>query len=203
MSKAARRYKDFVVRVQKAEADRAKGRNGLAEAVARYYFKLLAYKDEYEVARLYTNGAFTQRLNDQFEGNYKLKFHLAPPLIAKRDPATGQLIKREFGPWMMSAFGLLARLRFLRGTAFDIFGYSAERQRERQLIADYEANIDEMLSGLTHDNHELAVAVATIPEHIRGYGHVKEEHLENARAEEDALLRAFRNPDAPTAKAAE
>ncbi|MCZ6590539.1 MAG: indolepyruvate ferredoxin oxidoreductase family protein [Alphaproteobacteria bacterium] len=199
----ARRYKDFVVKVQKAEANRAKGRSGLAEAVARYYFKLLAYKDEYEVARLYTNGAFTQRLNDQFEGNFKLKFHLAPPLLAKRDPHTGHLIKQEFGPWMMSAFGLLARLRFLRGTAFDIFGYSAERKRERQLIADYEANIDEVLGQLNHDNHELAVAIATTPEHIRGYGHVKEEHLEKAKAEEEALLRAFRSPDAPTAEAAE
>jgi indolepyruvate ferredoxin oxidoreductase len=199
----ARRYKDFVVKVQKAEGDRAKGRSGLAEAVARYYFKLLAIKDEYEVARLYTNGAFTQRLNDQFEGNYKLKFHMAPPLLAKRDENTGHLIKQEFGPWMMSAFGLLARLRFLRGTAFDIFGYSAERKRERQLIADYEATIDEVLGKLTHDNHELAIAIASIPEHIRGYGHVKDEHLEKAKVEEQALLRAFNDPDAPTAEAAE
>ncbi|NNE83226.1 MAG: indolepyruvate ferredoxin oxidoreductase family protein [Alphaproteobacteria bacterium] len=199
----ARRYKDFVVKVQKAEGDRAKGRSGLAEAVARYYFKLLAIKDEYEVARLYTNGAFTQRLNDQFEGDFKLKFHMAPPLLAKRDENTGHLIKQEFGPWMMSAFGLLARLRFLRGTAFDIFGYSAERKRERQLIADYEATIDEVLSKLTHDNHELAIAIASIPEHIRGYGHVKDEHLEKAKVEEQALLRAFNDPDAPTAEAAE
>jgi len=199
----ARRYKDFVVNVQRAEADRAKGRSGLAEAVARYYFKLLAYKDEYEVARLYTNGAFTQRLNDQFEGKFKLKFHLAPPLFARRDPDTGQLLKQEFGPWMMSAFGLLARIKFLRGTALDVFGYSAERKRERQLIADYEATIEEIIGKLSHDNHELAVAVATIPEHIRGYGHVKEEHLEKAKIEEEALLRAFRNPDATPAKAAE
>ena len=199
----ARRYKDFVVKVQRAEGDRAKGRGGLAEAVARHYFKLLAYKDEYEVARLYTNGAFAQRLNDQFEGNFKLKFHIAPPLLAKRDAETGELIKQEFGPWMMSAFGLLARLKFLRGTAFDIFGYSAERKLERQLIADYETTIDELLGKLTQDNHELAVAIATIPEHIRGFGHVKDAHLEKAKVEEDALLRAFRNPDAPTAKAAE
>jgi len=199
----ARRYKDFVVKVQRAEADRAKGRGGLAEAVAQYYFKLLAYKDEYEVARLFTNGAFVQRLNDQFEGNFKLKFHLAPPLLAKRDPGTGELIKQEFGPWMMSLFKLLARLRFLRGTAFDIFGYSAERKLERQLIADYETTIGELLGKLTHDNHELAVAIASIPEHIRGYGHVKDEHFEKAKAEEEALLRAFRSPDEPTAEAAE
>ena len=199
----ARRYKDFVVKVQKAEADRAKGRSDLAEAVARYYFKLLAYKDEYEVAGLYTNGAFVKRLNDQFEGDFKLKFHLAPPLFAKRDRDTGHLIKQEFGPWMMSAFKLLARLRFLRGTPFDIFGYSAERKRERQLIADYEATIDELLGKLNHNNHGLAVAIASIPEHVRGYGHVKEAHLEKAKAEEEALLRAFRSPDAPTAEAAE
>ncbi len=199
----ARRYKDFVVKVQKAEATRAKGRSGLADAVARYYFKLLAYKDEYEVARLYTSGAFAQRLNDQFEGNFKLKFHLAPPLFAKRDPETGQLLKKEFGPWMMSAFGLLARLRFLRGTAFDIFGYAAERKRERQLIADYETTLNELLGKLNHGNHELAVAIASIPEHIRGYGHIKDAHLEKAKAEEEALLRAFRSPDAPTAEAAE
>jgi len=199
----ARRYKDFVVKVQRAEADRAKGRSGLAEAVAQYYFKLLAYKDEYEVARLFTNGAFVQRLNDQFEGNFKLKFHMAPPLFAKRDLETGQLLKKEFGPWMMSAFGLLARLRFLRGTAFDVFGYSRERKLERQLIADYETTISELLGKLTHENHELAVAIASIPEHIRGFGHIKDEHLEKAKAEEEALLRAFRSPDAPTAEAAE
>jgi indolepyruvate ferredoxin oxidoreductase len=199
----ARRYKDFVVKVQKAEADRAKGRSGLAEAVARYYFKLLAIKDEYEVARLFTNGAFEQRLNDQFEGDFKLKFHLAPPLFAKRDPNTGHLIKQEFGPWMMSAFKLLARLRFLRGTAFDIFGYAAERRRERVSITEYETTIDELIGKLNHENHELAVAIASIPEHIRGYGHVKDEHREKAKAEEAALLRAFRSPDAPTAEAAE
>jgi indolepyruvate ferredoxin oxidoreductase len=199
----ARRYKDFVVKVQKAEADRAKGRSGLAEAVARYYFKLLAIKDEYEVARLFTNGAFEQRLNDQFEGNFKLKFHLAPPLFAKRDPNTGHLIKQEFGPWMMSAFKLLARLRFLRGTAFDIFGYAAERRRERVSITEYETTIDELIGKLNHENHELAVAIASIPEHIRGYGHVKDEHREKAKVEEAALLRAFRSPDAPTAEAAE
>ncbi len=104
---------------------------------------------------------------------------------------------------MMSAFGLLARLKFLRGTAFDAFGYSRERKLERQLIADYETTIDELLGKLTHDNHELAVAIASIPEHVRGYGHIKDEHLEKAKAEEEALLRAFRSPDAPTAEAAE
>jgi indolepyruvate ferredoxin oxidoreductase len=199
----ARRYKDLVVQVQKAEGERAKGKSGLSEAVARYYFKLLAIKDEYEVARLYTDGEFLHKVRDQFEGDYKLKFHMAPPLFAKRDPETGELRKQEFGSWMMGAFRVLAGLKFLRGTPLDPFGYAAERRMERQLIADYEATIAELVSGLTSRNHEIAVAIASIPEHIRGYGHVKERHLETAKAEEEALLRAFRDPDAPQAKAAE
>jgi indolepyruvate ferredoxin oxidoreductase len=199
----AQRYEDMVVRVQRAEAERARGATGLAETVARYYYKLLACKDEYEVARLYTDGAFLRAVRDQFEGDYRLKFHLAPPLFARRDPATGELKKQQFGPWMLRAFGLLAALKGLRGTPFDIFGYTAERRRERQLIADYEAVIAELLAGLTPENHELAIAIAAIPEHIRGYGHVKDAHLEKAKAEEAALLRAFRDPTAPKAMAAQ
>ncbi|MEK9795876.1 MAG: indolepyruvate ferredoxin oxidoreductase family protein [Alphaproteobacteria bacterium] len=199
----ARRYKDLVVRVQQAENDRAKGKAGLAEAVARYYFKLLAYKDEYEVARLFTNGDFLRRVHDQFEGDYKLKFHMAPPLFARRDPETGELEKQEFGSWMMVAFRVLAGLKFLRGTPLDILGRSAERKQERRLIAEYEAMVDELCNGLSARNHEIAIAIASVPEHIRGYGHVKEEHLEKAKAEEAALLRAFRDPNAPQAQAAE
>lgn len=199
----ARRYKDLVVKVQKAEGERAKGKSELSEAVARYYYKLLAIKDEYEVARLYTDGEFLHKVRDQFEGNYKLKFHMAPPFFAKRDPDTGELRKQEFGPWMMTAFRVLAGLKFLRGTPLDVFGYSGERRMERQLIADYEATIEELIKGLTSRNHEIAVAIATIPEHIRGYGHVKERHLEKAKAEEEALLRAFRDPNPSRAKAAE
>ncbi len=199
----ARRYKDLVVRAQKAEGERAKGQVGLAGAVARYYFKLLAYKDEYEVARLYTDGQFARKLADQFEGNYRLKFHMAPPLFAKRDPETGEQEKQEFGQWMMTAFRLLAGMKFLRGSLFDPFGYSAERKRERQLIAEYETAINEICDGLNRGNHDLAVAIASIPEHIRGYGHVKDEHLTKAKAEEDALLRAFRGPNAPQAQAAQ
>ncbi|MGB0570487.1 MAG: indolepyruvate ferredoxin oxidoreductase family protein [Alphaproteobacteria bacterium] len=199
----ARRYKDLVVRVQKAETDKAKGAVGLAGAVARYYYKLLAYKDEYEVARLYTDGQFTRKLHDQFEGDYKLKFHMAPPLFAKRDPETGELLKQEFGPWMMIAFRALAGMKFLRGTAFDPFGRSAERKQERELIADYEKVIADICDGLNRNNHDLAVAIASIPEHIRGYGHVKDEHLAKAKAEEDALLRAFHDPNAPQVQAAQ
>ena len=199
----ARRYKDFVVRVQRAEAERARGASGLAEAVARYYFKLLAYKDEYEVARLYTDGAFLKAVRGQFEGDYALKLHLAPPLFAKRDPETGEPQKQAFGPWMLKAMGVLAGLKRLRGTPFDIFGYTEERRQERQLIADYEAVIAELLAGLNAGNHALAIAIATIPEHIRGYGHIKQAHVEKAKAEEAALLRAFREPDAPKAMAAQ
>jgi indolepyruvate ferredoxin oxidoreductase len=199
----ARRYKDMVVRVQRAETERARGATGLAETVARYYFKLLAYKDEYEVARLYTDGAFLKAVRDQFDGDYTLKFHLAPPLFAKRDPETGELKKQQFGAWMLKAFGVLASLKGLRGTAFDPFGYTAERRTERRLIADYEAVIAELQAGLNRENHALAVAVAAIPEHIRGFGHVKDAHLARAKEEEAALLRAFRDPSAPKEMAAQ
>jgi indolepyruvate ferredoxin oxidoreductase len=199
----ARRYKDLVVRVQRAEAERTRGQTGLAEAVARYYFKLLAIKDEYEVARLFTDGSFARKVADQFEGDYRLKFHMAPPLFARRDPDTGEFEKKEYGPWMMGAFRLLAGLRFLRGTPLDVFGYSAERRRERALVAEYERTIEEICGGLNARNHEVAVAIASIPEHIRGFGHVKDAHLEKAKTEEAALLRAFRDPDAPQAEAAQ
>ncbi len=192
----AARYQALVARVRAAEAERTPGLAGLAEAVARYYFKLLAYKDEYEVARLYTAPEFTAKLEGQFEGDYTLRFHLAPPLIARRDPESGHLIKREFGPWLLPAMKLLARLRRLRGTAFDIFGYTAERKRERQLIADYEALVDEVLAGVGPETHGLAVELASVPEGIRGFGHVKEGHLKVAEAHQAQLLEAFRNPEA-------
>ena len=124
-----------------AEANKAPGSTDLTEAVARYAFKLMAYKDEYEVARLYTSGDFQRKLEQQYEGDYKLKFHLAPPLLAKKD-AQGRLIKQEFGAWVLTAFKLMAKLKFLRGGALDIFGYTAERRMERQLIGDYEQTVD-------------------------------------------------------------
>ena len=191
----AGRYKALVERAKAAEAAKAPGREGLAEAIARYYFKLLAYKDEYEVARLFTSGDFMAKVNEQFEGDFKLRFHLAPPLSASRDPESGHLQKREYGSWMMTAFKLLARLKGLRGTAFDIFGYSEERKTERRLIADYEALVAELLDKLDHDNHALALELASIPEQIRGYGHVKERHLEAAEGHKAQVLQAFRNPE--------
>jgi len=164
--------------------------------VARYYFKLLAYKDEYEVARLFTDGSFKKQISAQFEGDYHLEFNLAPPLWAAKDPASGHMEKRAYGAWMQTAFRLLAKLKGLRGTVLDIFGYSAERKLERQLIADYERTIDEVLSTLAHDNHALAIEITSIPEQIRGYGHVKEAHLARAKARETELLAAWRAPAA-------
>src|SRR5262249_9966308 len=186
----AARYQALVARVRTAESGRAAGRSGLADAVARYYFKLLAYKDEYEVARLYTDGTFLKAIEAQFEGDYRLEFNLAPPLIAARDPQTGHLRKKTFGPWMLRAFRILAKLRHLRSTRFDIFGHSAERKVERQLIADYERVIDELLASLDHVNHGVAVQIAQIPEQIRGYGHIKQAHLEKAKQREAELLSA-------------
>ncbi|MFZ5792205.1 MAG: indolepyruvate ferredoxin oxidoreductase family protein [Pseudomonadota bacterium] len=196
----ARRYEALVERVRAAESQRTPGRHGLAEAVARNYYKLLAYKDEYEVARLFSDAAFRAALDNQFEGKWRLGFNLAPPLLAKRDPDTGHLVKREFGPWLSGGFRLLAKLRFLRGTAFDIFGYTAERRHERALIRDYEQVMDELLARLDHDNHRLAVALAELPQQIRGYGHIKEAAIARAKAREAELLASFRNPAAqPTA----
>nr|WP_315399809.1 indolepyruvate ferredoxin oxidoreductase family protein [uncultured Duganella sp.] len=191
----AKQYKSFVDQVRAEEGKLGKSTR-LSEAVARYYYKLMAYKDEYEVARLYTDGAFQQKIAGMFEGDVKLKFHLAPPLLARHD-AQGRLIKQEFGPWMMKAFGVLARFKGLRGTALDVFGYTAERKMERALIAQYRDTVAALLPKLTAENLAQAVAIASIPEDIRGYGHVKERHLKAARQKEAALLAAFGKPAAP------
>ena len=175
----------------------------LTEAVARALFKLMAYKDEYEVARLYTETDFLKRVADQFEGPYELRFHLAPPLLADRDPETGHLRKRNYGPWMLTAFRLLAKLRRLRGTPFDIFGRSEERRAERRLIGEYEAVLDEIISRLSSANHAAAVELAALPLEIRGFGHVKQANLTRAKAKEAALLSRFRSPSPAHALAAE
>jgi indolepyruvate ferredoxin oxidoreductase len=164
----------------------------LTAAVARYYFKLLAVKDEYEVARLYAETDFLQRVAAQFEGDYKLSFWLAPPTTNKPDAKTGEARKTRYGPWMMSAFRVLAKMRRFRGGALDIFGRTGERKMERQLIAEYEALVAEILSRLSFANHELAVSLASIPEYIRGYGHVKLRHAKDAKAREAVLLERFR-----------
>ena len=189
----AARYRALVDQVRTLEQQRTPGLSGLTEAVARYAFKLMAYKDEYEVARLYSTGDFEKRLRETFDGDFKVMLNLAPPMFSRRDHQ-GHLLKREYGPWVFSAFKLLKRLKFLRGTAFDVFGKTAERRMERQLIVDYARTIDELLAGLTLGNHALAVEIARVPEHIRGYGHVKEAHLLSAKANEAQLLARWRNP---------
>jgi indolepyruvate ferredoxin oxidoreductase len=185
----AAQYKAFVEKVRAAE-EPLKG-DKLAQAVARYLFKLMAYKDEYEVARLHTDKTFLDKLSSQFEGDYKLHYHLAPPAIAKKN-AKGELQKQSFGPWMLTAFRVLARLKGLRGTAFDPFGRTEERRTERALIDAYKASIDELLLGLNPGNHALAQRIAAIPEDIRGYGHVKHRHLVAARTKWDGLMAEWR-----------
>ncbi len=201
-AKYAARYKALVERVRKLEADKVGG-SKLAEAVARYYAKLLAYKDEYEVARLYTDGEFMKKIEGMFEGDYKLVFHLAPPILAKPDPRTGEPRKREFGPWTMSAFRVLAKLKGLRGTPLDLFGRSEERRTERALVREYEETIETLLGSLGKDNHALALKIASIPEEIRGYGHIKLKSITKARADRDKLLAQYRSGKVkPTERAA-
>ena len=191
----AQTYQALVQKVQLAEEKLAVKHLPLSEAVARYLFKLMAYKDEYEVARLHTDPAFHQRINAMFEGDFKLNYHLAPPLIARRNDK-GELQKQKFGPSMLTAFKLLARLKGLRGGAFDVFGKTQERREERALIAEYTASIDEVLVGLSTANHAQAVEIARIPDQIKGFGHVKARNLSAARVKWNALMAAFRNPQA-------
>ena len=188
----AERYRRTVERVRAAEAERTPGRDGLAEAVARNLFRLMSYKDEYEVARLYTSGEFEAGLRRQFEGDFRLRFHLAPPLLARRDPETGELRKREYGGWMLGAFRVLARMRRLRGTRLDLFGRTAERRMERRLIEEYRETVGEILDRLAPANHEAAVALASAPEGIKGFGHVKERNVEAAKRRAGRLAAEFR-----------
>ncbi|MGV8843750.1 MAG: indolepyruvate ferredoxin oxidoreductase family protein [Pseudomonas sp.] len=188
----AQRYLDVVNRVRQADSGQA-----LSEAVARYYFKLLAYKDEYEVARLYSDGSFIQQLQAQFEGDYQLQFHLAPSWLCKPDARTGEPRKRLFGPWMLKAFGVLARFKFLRGSVLDPFGHSAERTLELGLIAGYEASVTQLLTQLNADNYPSAVAIAQLPEQIRGYGHVKARSIEQARVREQLLKNRMAGTEPP------
>ena len=192
------RYRALVDEVRTAEAPL--GSTRLAEAVAHNYFKLLAIKDEYEVARLHADPAFHARIAATFEGDYHLNFHLAPPLLAKTDPVTGLPKKRAYGPWMLTAFRWLAKLKLLRGSGFDVFGKSAERRMERRLIAEYEEDIAELLVRLKATNLDTAVALASLPEHIRGFGHIKLRSAETAREKREALMTGLRV--APAAKAA-
>jgi indolepyruvate ferredoxin oxidoreductase len=192
----AGRYQSLVAKVREAESRAMPGITEITEAVARYYFKLLAIKDEYEVARLYAETGFAKRVAAQFEGDYKLNFHLAPPIFNKPDPVTGVPKKSTYGPWMMKAFATLAKMRKYRGTPLDVFGRTEERRMERALIGEYERVVDEILAKVTAQNHATAVELASVPEHIRGYGHVKHAHLKAAKTREAALLEALRAPAA-------
>ncbi|RZI99194.1 MAG: pyruvate ferredoxin oxidoreductase, partial [Rubrivivax sp.] len=185
----AARYRALVERVRQAETALGKGQR-LTQAVARYYAKLLAIKDEYEVARLYTDGRFEAAMKAQFDDWERLSFHLAPPLLA-RPGADGRAKKVELGSWTFTAFKWLARLKGLRGTALDIVGKTEERRMERQLIRDYEALIDEVLASLTADNLHIAVDLARLPEKIRGYGHVKQANVVAVKKQWQTLLDRF------------
>ena len=200
----AARYRRCVEEVKAVEAARAPGKSGLADAVGRYLFKLMAYKDEYEVARLYADESFAKQVRSELGGEHlRLYVHLAPPLLARADKVTGEPKKMTFGPWIFPLFRLLAKFKFLRGTAFDPFGYMVERRRERALVREYEMMLEEVRSRLSGENHHIAVALAAIPEKIRGFGHVKMRHLKAAKAEEAALLDQLRAGPAPLLKAAE
>jgi len=184
----ARRYTDRVERTRRAESALVPDSVLLTEAVARAYFKLLAYKDEYEVARLYTDPEFARALAKSFEGDFKLRFHLAIPVLSRPDPVSGEPAKRSYGPWLGSAFRLLAPLKFLRGTPLDPFGYTAERRMERGLIAEYEATLDALLGGLTPDTLVAAAEIARLPEAIRGYGPIKARSVAAARLRQAELI---------------
>ena len=195
----AERYRQAVERVRAVDPH-AGQHDSLSIAVARNLYKLMSYKDEYEVARLYTSGEFQRQLEQQFTGDYELRFNLAPPLFSKRDPHTGHLLKREFGPWMFTAFAWVAKLRVLRGSALDVFGLTAERRRERRDIDDYLGLLDQLLPALSESNYTVACNLAVLPSRLRGFGHIKDRNREQVNALRERLLRDFHGDDpAPVA----
>jgi indolepyruvate ferredoxin oxidoreductase len=192
----AARYHALVERVATRERALGDGRDDLARAGARYAFKLMAYKDEYEVARLYTDGSLVRQLEREFEGDYRLRIQLSPQFLpaflAPRDPETGRVRKWSIpASLMLPAFRVMAALRFLRGTPFDPFGWTAHRRLERRLVAEYEATLETLLAGLGAGNRALAVEIASLPELLRGFDSVKERHLAAAREKQRELLEAF------------
>ncbi|MBL8462500.1 MAG: indolepyruvate ferredoxin oxidoreductase family protein [Thauera sp.] len=186
----ARRYAEVIKRVVAGE-QKAVSSSALAEAAARYLYKLMAYKDEFEVARLHTDPAFLAELDAQFPHGYSVKYNLAPPLLSKTDPVTGHPQKKQYGEWMFKAFKRLSGLKRFRGSALDVFGKTEERQTERKLIEDYIQLLDQILARLNPVNHAAAVALASVPDEIRGFGHVKEKNLAAARELQAARLKAF------------
>jgi len=186
-SSLSEKYLSFVKNVRAIEQQKANSTK-LTEAVARYYAKLLAYKDEYEVARLHSDGEMRKKIEGMFEGDYKVVYHLAPPLLAKTDPLTGEPKKMRFGSWTLVLFKILAKLKGLRSGPFDPFGYTQERKTERALIREYEDAVERLLAGLTPQNHATAIQIASLPEEIRGYGHIKLKSIATARKKRDELL---------------
>ncbi|WP_280109695.1 indolepyruvate ferredoxin oxidoreductase family protein [Nitratireductor aquibiodomus] len=200
----AERYRSRIARLRSKEEKAVPGSTTVTEAAARNLFKLMAIKDEYEVARLYTDGSFRRQLNAEFESFDRLEFHLAPPVLGRRD-AAGHPRKSSFGPWMMSAFRLLARMRGLRGTVFDLFGRTEERRMERRLLTEYEGDLDRIEALLSPERADAAAALASVPALIRGYGHIKEANAEKAAQERARLVRRLEDGDraGPVLKAAE
>lgn len=198
----AQRYSALVERTARAEQRASNGSDALAKAVAHNFAKLMAYKDEYEVARLYADPAFLKALRTELDGDLKLRFNLAPPILSRRDPETGELRKRSYGEWMLTAMRLLARLRFLRGTRLDPFGRTEERRMERALIDEYERTIDQLLTQLNAGNLAVAVDIAVLPEQIRGYGHVKDGNVAKVSSLRKTLLARFADVSEPQVLAA-
>ncbi len=194
----AQQYSQWVTRVQDADRD-PQASDSLTRTVARNLYKLMAIKDEYEVARLYSDGDFQRKLEQQFEGDFELRFNLAPPILSKRDPQTGHLQKREFGPWMQTAFALLAKFRGLRGSALDIFSYTEERRQERQDLQDYQQLLEDILGGLSEEKYATAVALADLPAGLRGFGHVKDRNREKLAVQRAPLLARFRGEESESA----
>ncbi|WP_316242081.1 DUF6537 domain-containing protein, partial [Bordetella pertussis] len=192
----AQAYRGLVEQVAARERELAPAARAprLAMAVARSLFKLMAYKDEYEVARLYTDDAFRAQLDSQFEGDYSLRFHLAPPLLARKDPRTGAPRKITLGPRTLTLMKALARLKGLRGTWFDPFGHTAERRMERALVAEYRATVVQLLAGLSVDRLAQAATIAALAETVRGYGHVKQASVRKYRDELERQLRRYQEP---------
>ena len=198
-----KRYAERLATLRQAEAKAVPGSTVVTEAAARNLFKLMAIKDEYEVARLYTDGSFAAELSKQFQSYEKLEFHLAPPILGRRGN-DGRPRKSSFGPWMMTGFRLLSALKGLRGTVFDLFGYTAERRMERQLLAQYEADLELITAALAPGRIEAATALASVPALIRGYGHVRKASAEKAAGERSRLVERLAKASArPELQAAE
>ena len=188
--KYAQNYEDLVSYAKKVDKEVGNG-SQFSTAVLKNYFKLMAYKDEYEVSRLMTNKKFSDDINKNFEGNFSYNFYLAPPIFSKKSKVDGKLLKIKFGGWLFNVFKLISKFKFLRGTKFDPFGYLNERKKERELIRDYKQTIVDIGSKINKSNYETAVKIASIPDQIRGFGHVKEKNIKEAINNRTDLLNSF------------